>query len=58
MRLSYQITKMRDISVMCVGPVRKPHCWISHDAAQIKKKVMSLLRCGIILSRLVGKPTI
>ena len=20
----------------CVGPVRKPHCWFSHEAAQIK----------------------
>ena len=20
---------------VCVGPVRKPHCWFSHDAAQI-----------------------
>ena len=20
---------------VCVGPVRKPHCWFSHEAAQI-----------------------
>ena len=20
---------------MCVGPVRKPHCWFSHDVAQM-----------------------
>ena len=22
-------------SPVCVGPVRKPHCWFSHEAAQI-----------------------
>ena len=21
--------------LVCVGPVRKPHCWFSHEAAQI-----------------------
>ena len=21
---------------VCVGPVRKPHCWFSHEVAQIK----------------------
>ena len=24
---------------VCVGPVRKPHCWFSHEAAQIKSQV-------------------
>ena len=23
---------------VCVGPVRKPHCWFSHEVAQFKKK--------------------
>ena len=22
-------------SPVCVGPVRKPHCWFSHEAAQM-----------------------
>ena len=22
---------------VCVGPVRKPHCWFSHEAAQLIK---------------------
>ena len=22
-------------SVLCVGPVRKPHCWFSHEAAHL-----------------------
>ena len=22
-------------SLVCVGPVRKPHCWFSHEAAQM-----------------------
>ena len=26
---------------VCVGPVRKPHCWFSHEAAQ----VISALKC-------------
>ena len=21
---------------VCVGPIRKPHCWLSHDAAHIQ----------------------
>ena len=21
---------------VCVGPVRKPHCWFSHEAAQLR----------------------
>ena len=24
-------------SPVCVGPVRKPHCWFSHEAAQVKE---------------------
>ena len=22
--------------LVCVGPIRKPHCWFSHEAAQIR----------------------
>ena len=25
-------------SWVCVGPVQKPHCWFSHDAAQLYRK--------------------
>ena len=25
-------------SPVCVGPVRKPHCWFSHEAAQIQER--------------------
>ena len=27
---------------VCVGPVRKPHCWFSHEAAQIMPFIVSL----------------
>ena len=27
---------------VCVGPVRKPHCWFSHEAAHIYKKNFDL----------------
>ena len=33
-------------SPVCVGPVRKPHCWISHEVAQ-------LLAYPIIVKRLI-----
>ena len=26
---------------VCVGPVRKPHCWFSHEAAQIQQCIFS-----------------
>ena len=29
-------------SSICVGPVRKPHCWFSHDAAHMTMSVFSL----------------
>ena len=28
--------------LICVGPVRKPHCWFSHEAAQILQQVMTI----------------
>ena len=28
---------------VCVTPVRKPHCWFSHEAAHISSWVMALL---------------
>ena len=27
---------------VCVGPVRKPHCWFSHEAAQILKRNVTI----------------
>ena len=30
-------------SLLCVGPVRKPHCWFSHDVAQIYWKDKAIL---------------
>ena len=30
---------------VCVGPVRKPHCWFSHEAAHI------LYRCVFVISK-------
>ena len=27
---------------VCVGPVRKPHCWFSHEVAQTKLSVLSV----------------
>ena len=27
---------------VCVGPVRKPHCWFSHEAAQLLKNCFNL----------------
>ena len=26
---------------VCVGPVRKPHCWFSHEAAQMEMDIAS-----------------
>ena len=26
---------------VCVGPVRKPHCWFSHKAAHLSESVVS-----------------
>ena len=26
-------------SSVCAGPVQKPHCWFSHEAAHIKKNI-------------------
>ena len=28
---------------VCVGPVRKPHCWFSHEAAQIQKESLQIM---------------
>ena len=28
-------TRIVKFLLYCVGPVRKPHCWFSHEAAQI-----------------------
>ena len=33
-------------SSVCVRPVRKPHCWFSHDAAHI---FMSGLNCNLVV---------
>ena len=30
-------------SLICVGPVRKPHCWFSHEAAHLQPKVLAEL---------------
>ena len=27
---------------VCVGPVRKPHCWFSHETAQMTKTILLL----------------
>ena len=27
-------------STVCVGPVRKPHCWLSHEAARFALRVL------------------
>ena len=55
--------------LVCVGPVRKPHCWFSHEVVHfytidkeriiiISHRVPMLLCCKChYLSRLVGKPT-
>ena len=29
--------------LVCVGPVRKPHCWFSHEVAQIIGELVSIL---------------
>ena len=36
---------------VCVGPVRKPHCWFSHEAAQGVDNVLSCnwLRFDVLL---------
>ena len=33
---------------VCVGPVRKPHCWFSHEAAFIKVLTARLLKKGCL----------
>ena len=30
---------------VCVGPVRKPHCWFSHEAAHVIKMLLLELYC-------------
>ena len=48
---------------VCVGPVRKPHCWFSHEVAHIINPLLPNQSSYISysyrnqLSRLVGKPT-
>ena len=56
-------------SSICVGPVRKPHCWFSHDVAYVWfekevhvhvlfEKEYRLIHSHLKhMSRLVGKPT-
>ena len=34
-------------SSVCVGPVRKPHCWFSHDAAHILPYFSVLSNLGL-----------
>ena len=34
---SYHLTCL--YSSVCVGPVQKPHCWFSHDVAQLNMKM-------------------
>ena len=43
--LFYLNTKFQDSSsflclyrLVCIGPVRKPHCWFFHEVAQVKSK--------------------
>ena len=38
----------------CVGPVRKPHCWFSHEVAQLVMKTD--ISGFLIMSRDVRKP--
>ena len=47
---------------VCVGPVRKPHCWFSHEATQmknIKNDTFIYGNCNenVNMSHIVGKPT-
>ena len=28
---------------VCVGPVRKPHCWFSHEAAHLKEDILIII---------------
>ena len=46
---------------VCVGPVRKPHCWFSHEAAQMWMVIVFLFYNPLNslghMSRLVGKLT-
>ena len=39
---------------VCVGPVRKPHCWFSHEAAHILKGIMMRMNCNDIDFKLIG----
>ena len=47
-------------SLVCVGPVQKPHCWFSRDAAHLPNMHLNKA-CDeqqyCYMSRLLGKPT-
>ena len=40
---------------VCIGPVRKPHCWFSHEVAHMFGSLTFKQRFN--MSHLVGKPT-
>ena len=41
---------------VCVRPVRKPHCWFSHEAAQIKPKEAVYIHSKICVALCLRKP--
>ena len=46
--------------LVCVRPVRKPHCWFSHEAAHISSYhnySLGMHSLSLYMSHLVGKPT-
>ena len=50
---SFQIQNFKLLAIFCdgtdqfVGPVRRPHCWFSHGAAQMSEV------CFVVVSRTV-----
>ena len=37
---------------VCVGPVRKPHCWLSHEAAHLMRKENKNLQYFEIITKI------
>ena len=49
---SFKLASVLIYSLVCVGPVRKPHCWFSHETAQILVLLLMNSRLIVLISAL------